>query len=89
MNILNGSINYDNIQFFSSSDYGFLLSYARKLPILGGLKTGTNLKVIHRTVGDFSNAWGFGLDFGAQKEWSSWKFGLVVGFLAINCIMVR
>ncbi|MFK7952999.1 MAG: PorV/PorQ family protein [Ekhidna sp.] len=75
---VNGAINYDNIQFFSSSDYGFLLSYARKLPILGGLNTGANLKVIHRTVGDFSKAWGFGLDFGAQKELGNWNLGLVV-----------
>lgn len=75
---VNGSINYDNIQFFSSSDYGFLLSYARNLPILGGLKVGGNLKVIYRTVGDFSNAWGFGLDFGARKEINQWKLGLVV-----------
>lgn len=75
---VNGSINYDNIQFFSSSDYGFLLSYARNLPILGGMKVGGNLKVIHRTVGDFSNAWGFGLDFGAQKTMNNWNLGLVV-----------
>lgn len=75
---VNGSINYDNIQFFSSSDYGFFLSYARKLSTLGGLKVGGNLKVIHRTVGDFSKAWGFGFDFGAQKEINQWKLGLVV-----------
>jgi hypothetical protein len=74
---VNGSINYDNIQFFSSSDYGFFLSYARKIPILGGLKTGGNLKVIHRSVGDFSKAWGFGFDFGAQKEFNHWRLGLV------------
>lgn len=75
---VNGSINYDNIQFFSSADYGFLTSYARKLPFLGGLNFGANLKIIHRTVGDFSDAWGFGLDVGAQKEINKWKLGLVV-----------
>lgn len=75
---VNGTINYDNIQFFSSADYGFLVSYARKLPILGGLDAGGNLKVIHRTVGSFSKAWGFGFDFGAQKQINDWKLGLVV-----------
>lgn len=74
---VNGTINYDNIQFFSSADYGFLLSYARNLSFLGGMKVGGNLKVIHRTVGNFSKAWGFGLDFGAQKVLGSWKLGLV------------
>ena len=74
---VNGSINYDNIQFFSSADYGFLVSYARNLKKLGGLDVGGNLKVIHRTVGSFSKAWGFGLDFGAQKQINEWKLGVV------------
>ncbi|MEQ8904997.1 hypothetical protein [Ekhidna sp.] len=74
---VNGSINYDNIQFFSSADYGFLVSYARELPVWGGLDVGGNLKVIHRTVGSFSKAWGFGFDVGAQKEINQWKLGLV------------
>ena len=74
---VNGSINYDNIQFFSSADYGFLVSYARKLPFLGGIDAGGNLKVIHRTVGSFSKAWGFGFDLGAQKQIDKWKIGVV------------
>ena len=74
---VNGSINYDNIQFFSSADYGFLLSYARKLDVIGGLNAGANVKVIHRTVGSFSKAWGFGLDAGVQKEMGKWSLGLM------------
>ncbi|MEM9896265.1 MAG: PorV/PorQ family protein, partial [Bacteroidota bacterium] len=73
-----GAINYDNIQFFSSADYSFLLSYARELPFLGGIQTGGNLKVIYRTVGEFSTAWGFGLDIGAQKKLGQWQFGAVL-----------
>lgn len=74
---INGAINYDNIEFFSSADYGFLLSYARRLPVLDGLDAGMNVKVIHRTVGSFSKAWGFGLDAGVQKSFSKWQTGLV------------
>lgn len=74
---VNGAINYDNIEFFASADYAFLLSYARVLPLLGGIKAGGNLKVIHRTVGDFSHAWGFGFDVGLQKQVGNWKLGLV------------
>ena len=73
----NGAINYDNIRFFSAADYAFLFSYARKVPLLGGLDFGANFKVIHRTVGSFANAWGFGLDVGMQKNWNRWQLGVM------------
>lgn len=72
-----GAINYDNIQFFSASDYAFLISYARKMPWLGGLDLGGSAKVIRRVVGDFATSWGFGLDVGLQKKWYQWNFGLM------------
>lgn len=72
-----GALNYDNIRFFSSSDYAVFLSYARKLPILDGLDFGGNIKVIRRVVGDFAGSWGFGMDFGLQKQYKGWNFGLV------------
>ena len=74
----NGVINYDNIRFFSAADYAFLVSYARRLKWLNGLKLGGNFKVIHRNVGTFAQAWGFGLDFGAQLSLKKWKFGLML-----------
>lgn len=74
----NGAINYDNIRFFSAADYAFVFSYARKVPILGGIRVGANFKVVHRNVGDFANAWGFGLDAGAQKIIGKWQFGLML-----------
>ncbi len=72
-----GAINYNNVQFFSASDYGFFVSYARELPFLGGLKTGGNVKVLHRMVGKFATSWGFGVDLSAQKSIGKWNFGLV------------
>lgn len=74
----NGAINYDNIRFFSATDYAFVFSYARKLSALGGIRIGGNFKVIHRNVGEFANAWGFGLDVGAQKTLGNWEFGLML-----------
>lgn len=74
----NGAINYDNIRFFSSADYAFIISYARKLNVLDGLKLGGNFKVIHRVVGDFATAWGFGLDAGAQLSHKNWRFGMML-----------
>ncbi len=73
----NGAINYDNIRFFSAADYAFLFSYARHLQILGGIRLGANFKVIYRDVGEFANAWGFGLDVGAQKTMGNWQIGMM------------
>ncbi|MEQ8416625.1 MAG: PorV/PorQ family protein [Imperialibacter sp.] len=70
-----GAINYDNIRFFSAADYAFMFSLAKKM---GGLSLGGNLKVIHRTVGDFANAWGFGLDVALQYNRGNWKMGAVL-----------
>lgn len=74
----NGRINYDNIRFFSAADYAFLFSYARNVNFIKGLKLGANFKVVHRTVGDFASAWGFGLDAGAQLKINRWHFGLML-----------
>lgn len=71
----NGAVNYDNVRFFSAADYGFFTSYARKLPVLGGLKVGGSFKIIYRKAGQFATGWGFGLDLGAQYEIKHWKLG--------------
>ena len=74
----NGAINYDNIRFFSASDYAFLFSYARRVKGIKGLKLGANFKLIHRIAGPFARAWGYGLDAGAQLNLKQWRFGLMV-----------
>lgn len=73
-----GSINYNNIQSFSSADYAFLLSLAQKLKETssGDLNFGLNAKVIHRSVGSFAKAWGFGIDAGLQLRKDKWHFGV-------------
>ena len=73
-----GSINYNNIQAFSSADYAFLFSYAQKLKESPNKNVhfGLNAKVIHRSVGKFAKAWGFGLDAGLQIIHNKWKFGV-------------
>ena len=74
----NGTLNYDNISFFSAADYAFIFSYARRVNFLEGLKLGANFKIIHRKVGDFANAWGFGIDVGAQLALKKWQLGLMI-----------
>ena len=48
-----GSINYNNIQAFSSADYAFIFSLAQKLKESDkkNIQFGVNAKVIHRSVG--------------------------------------
>ena len=74
-----GSINYNNIQAFSSADYAFLFSMAQKLKESEkkNVHFGINAKVIHRNVGRFAKAWGFGVDAGLQIFSNKWKFGIV------------
>ena len=71
-----GNIDYDRITTFSSADHAFLISYARRMGI-PGLRIGGNVKVIYRRVGEFAQAWGFGLDAGAQYDRDQWRFSAV------------
>jgi hypothetical protein len=72
-----GNIDYNRISLFSTADYGFTFSYARKLPV-PGFQYGVNAKVIRRIIGKFANSWGFGFDVGLQFEKNNWQFGLML-----------
>jgi hypothetical protein len=72
-----GNIDYNRISLFSTADYGFTFSYARKLPV-PGFQYGVNAKIIRRIIGKFADSWGFGFDVGLQFEKKDWKFGLMV-----------
>jgi hypothetical protein len=73
-----GSPNYNNITSFSSADYAVLLSYSQVLKEKDDLfiSVGGNAKIIHRSVGSFAKAWGFGLDAGIQIRKNKWMFGV-------------
>lgn len=74
-----GSINYNNIRSFSSADFAFLVSYGQKLldEEDRALSFGFNAKVIHRSVGSFAKAWGFGLDAGLQYRLKGLRIGVM------------
>lgn len=73
-----GTINFDNVTEFSAADYAFLGTYSRAYPKPNGaLRLGANVKVIRRTIGEFANSWGFGLDVGAQLDKNDWTFALL------------
>lgn len=81
-----GRIDYSRIQFFSTSDVAFILSYARGVSFIGGedfvegggLTFGTSFKVIRRKIGAFATAWGFGLDLSAKYRINGWDLGLMI-----------
>ena len=72
-----GNIDYNRISLFSTADYGFTFSYARKLK-LQGFQYGVNAKIIRRIIGKFADSWGFGFDFGLQFERNDWQIGLML-----------
>ena len=71
-----GTVNYDRITTFSTSDYAAILSYARDLNAKGNFSIGGNIKVINRSIGSFGTAWGFGADLGAQWRGDKLSFGV-------------
>lgn len=72
-----GNIDYNRISLFSTADYGFTFSYARKLPV-PEFQYGVNAKIIRRIIGRFANSWGFGFDAGIQFKKNNWQFGLML-----------
>jgi hypothetical protein len=74
-----GTVNYNNITSFSSADYALLLSMGQKLydDENTSLSVGGNAKIIHRKIGRFATAWGFGLDAGLQLRKKNWGLGIM------------
>jgi hypothetical protein len=76
-----GSIRFENISEFSAVDYGFLLSYASGIGDVRddkSLRLGVNAKIIHRLIGPFAKAWGFGADIGLQQIRPAYSIGAVL-----------
>ena len=69
-----GNISYDRIRKFSAADYALFLSFGR-ITGIEGLKLGGNTKIIHRSIGNFASAWGFGLDAAIQYRTGKWFLG--------------
>ena len=70
----NGNVDYSRLKSFNAVDVAVLLSYARNIPQLKGIKIGANAKIIRRKLGEFGGAWGFGLDAGAMYDYKNWRF---------------
>lgn len=71
-----GSIDYNNVTEFSTADYAVMASFGKKLDKLN-LNYGITAKVIHRRIGPFGNAWGFGFDAGIQYKVKGFMLGVM------------
>src|SRR3954468_7685886 len=74
-----GTINFSNIQTFSSADYAFLMSFAQQIKLKKNktINAGINAKIIHRKAGEFATAWGFGFDAGIQFNANRFRLGIM------------
>ena len=71
-----GNVDYNRIELFSTADYAFFFSYAKK-DVFSGFNAGGNLKIIYRHIGDFAKSWGFGFDLSLYKKYGNWSFGAI------------
>ncbi len=66
----NGEVDYSRVTEFSAVDYAFMPSYARirkqARNATLNVSWGVTGKIIHRRVGKFAKAWGFGFDGGIR-----------------------
>ena len=74
-----GTVDYGNITTFGVADYAGIVSYAQPTSLLKGrVSVGGNLKIIRRVIGDFSSAWGVGVDLGARYVDGPLRAGIVL-----------
>ena len=72
-----GTVDYNRVTNFSASDYAGIFSYARTLDQDDRFSIGGNIKVVHRSIGSFGKAWGFGADLGIKWKGDRFSFGLM------------
>ncbi|MBL7810675.1 MAG: hypothetical protein JNL57_00510 [Bacteroidetes bacterium] len=81
--IQNGEVDYNRVTQFNAVDYCFAGSYGEKRRLIRNynyeLSWGTSAKFIHRKVGEFASAWGFGMDaaVGLHDVKGKWGFSVV------------
>ncbi|MEN3040359.1 MAG: PorV/PorQ family protein [Bacteroidia bacterium] len=71
------SYDFSRISKFSVADMALYLSYAQPIRDTA-FSIGGSLKVIHRVLGPFATAWGFGIDIGLLYRRGPWRVGAVL-----------
>ncbi|MEL6627762.1 MAG: UPF0164 family protein [Bacteroidota bacterium] len=73
-----GTINYDKLQSFSTSQLATMFSYGAKIYGIEGLSAGASIKIVYQSIGQFANAWGFGLDLGLRYQKGNFQTGVTL-----------
>lgn len=73
-----GNIDYDRISTFSAADYAMKMSYAGHFFNIEDVSFGLSAKLVYRNIGKFANAFGFGLDAGAQYRKGDFAAGIML-----------
>lgn len=80
--ITNGEIDYNRVKEFSAVDYAFMPSFASRTNWIKSIDQYINFgitgKIIHRRVGEFARAWGFGADAAVQFSPRSENWGVAI-----------
>lgn len=74
----NGNIDFGAVESFSVADFAVIMSLSQRLKQIHGMNVGVNFKVVNRSVGKFANAWGFGVDVGANYAIDNFRVGLML-----------
>ncbi len=69
--------DFSRITKFSVADMALYLSYGQAV-LDTTLSVGGSFKVVHRLLGPFATAWGFGLDAGLLYRRGIWRAGLAI-----------
>jgi hypothetical protein len=79
------SLDYSKISSFSAVDYAALICYSKDLKINRWkdrddykFTIGANAKIIQRSIGSFTNAWGVGADIGIKMAAHRWQVALML-----------
>lgn len=74
------TINNNNIHAYAAAEYAMLLSFGKTLyrDDRRNLSFGTNVKLMHRSVGTFAKSWGAGFDIGLWYRSKNINVGAVV-----------
>jgi len=80
--IRNGEIDYNRVTQFSAVDYAFIPSFGSEQRMIRNYNMvfawGASAKIIHRKVGEFARAWGFGIDGSVKLEDYNKKWGITL-----------
>jgi len=73
-----GVVDYNRISYFSVANYALFISYSGQINFKYPLYYSLSPKIIYRHIGQFTSAYGLGVDFGLFFPYKKWNFGATI-----------